>query len=62
MSDRKEFRDLAPPERFHEVIDSLPIDPGTEQVDLADARGRVLAERIDATIDVPGFDRAARTA
>jgi putative molybdopterin biosynthesis protein len=59
MSDRKEFRDLAPPERFHEVIDSLPVDPGTERVDLADARGRVLAERIDATIDVPGFDRAA---
>jgi len=59
MSDRKEFRDLAPPERFHEVIDSLPVNPGTERVDLADARGRVLAERIDATIDVPGFDRAA---
>ena len=59
MSDRTEFRDLAPPERFHEVIDSLPIDPGTERVGLADARGRVLAERVDATIDVPGFDRAA---
>jgi len=59
MSDRKEFRDLAPPERFHETIDSLDIAGGTETVDIEDARGRVLAERIDATIDVPGFDRAA---
>jgi len=59
MSDRKEFRDLASPERFHEAIDSLDIAGGTETVDLADARGRVLAERVDATIDVPGFDRAA---
>jgi len=59
MSDRKEFRDLASPERFHEAIDSLDIAGGTETVALADARGRVLAERVDATIDVPGFDRAA---
>ena len=28
-------------------------------VPLAEARGRVLAERLDATIDVPGFDRAS---
>jgi putative molybdopterin biosynthesis protein len=28
-------------------------------VPLDDARGRVLAERVDATIDVPGFDRAS---
>jgi putative molybdopterin biosynthesis protein len=59
MSDRKEFRDLASPERFHETIDSLDIAGGTETVDIEDARGRVLAERVDATIDVPGFDRAA---
>ena len=59
MSDRKEFRDLSSPERFHEVIESLGIDGGTEMVDIADARGGVLAERIDANIDVPGFDRAA---
>jgi putative molybdopterin biosynthesis protein len=59
MSDRREFRDLASPERFHEAIDSLDIAGGTETVDIEDARGRVLAERVDATIDVPGFDRAA---
>ena len=59
MSDRKEFRDLASPERAHEVLGGLDIDPGTETVPLESARDRVLAERIDATIDVPGFDRAS---
>jgi len=59
MSDRREFRDLAPPNEAHEVVRSLDIDPGTETVPLADARDRVLAERIDATLDVPGFDRAS---
>ena len=56
---RKEFRDLAPPETAHETIASLPLDPGTETVPLAEARGRVLAERVDADLDVPGFDRAS---
>jgi len=59
MSDAKEFRDLRPPEEAVETIRSLDIDPGTETVALEDARGRVLAERVDATLDVPGFDRAS---
>ena len=59
MSDRKEFRDLASPERAHEVVEGLDLGPGTETVPLEDARGRVLAERIDASLDVPGFDRAS---
>jgi putative molybdopterin biosynthesis protein len=59
MTDRKEFRDLAPPEQAHQVIADLDLGPGTEHVPLEDARGRVLAERIDAAIDVPGFDRAS---
>jgi putative molybdopterin biosynthesis protein len=59
MSERKEFRDLASPERAHEAIASLELTPETETVPLAEARGRVLAERIDADIDVPGFDRAS---
>ncbi|QPV62487.1 molybdopterin biosynthesis protein [Halosimplex litoreum] len=59
MSERKEFRDLADPERAREVVASLDLSPGTERVPLEDARGRVLAERIDAALDVPGFDRAA---
>ncbi len=59
MSGRKEFRDLAPPEKAHDAIASLDLGSGDETVPLAEADGRVLAERIDATLDVPGFDRSA---
>ncbi|ELZ40310.1 molybdopterin biosynthesis protein MoeA/LysR substrate binding-domain-containing protein [Halorubrum californiense DSM 19288] len=59
MSDRKEFRDLATPEAAREAIDSLDLSPAPETVPLREARGRVLAERVDAAIDVPGFDRAS---
>jgi putative molybdopterin biosynthesis protein len=57
-AERKEFRDLATPEEAHAAIDSLNLTPEPESVPLSDARGRVLAERVDATLDVPGFDRA----
>ncbi|ELZ82682.1 molybdopterin biosynthesis protein MoeA/LysR substrate binding-domain-containing protein [Haloferax elongans ATCC BAA-1513] len=56
---RKQFRDLAAPEEARETIASLELTPDAETVPLAEARGRVLAERIDAEIDVPGFDRAS---
>lgn len=59
MSERKEFRDLASPEAAREAIADLDLEPATESVPLADARGRVLAERLDAGLDVPGFDRAS---
>jgi len=59
MSDRTEFRDLASPAEAHETIAGLDLDGGTETVSIEAARGRVLAERLDATIDVPGFDRAS---
>ena len=59
MADRRQFRDLAPPEEAREVIDSLDLRPDDETVPLREARGRVLAERIDAELDVPGFDRAS---
>ncbi|WP_430503776.1 molybdopterin biosynthesis protein [Haloparvum sp. PAK95] len=59
MTERKEFRNLAPPEEAHAAIDSLDLAPGPEHVPLEDARGRVLAERIDADLDVPGFDRGS---
>jgi putative molybdopterin biosynthesis protein len=55
----KEFRDLASPEAAREAIASLDIAPDPETVPLAEARGRVLAERVDAGTDVPGFDRAS---
>ena len=59
MTDRKEFRDLSSPEEAREAIASLDLSPGTERVPLREARGRVLAERVDADLDVPGFDRAS---
>jgi len=59
MTDRKEFRDLSDPDDARDAIASLDLTPDPEQVPLADARGRVLAERIDADLDVPGFDRAS---
>lgn len=59
MSQRKEFRELADPEHAREVIANLPLEPGAESVPISNAGGRVLAERIDAALDVPGFDRAS---
>jgi len=55
---RKEFRDLAPPETAHGHIDDFAFEAGTERVSLTEARGRVLASRVDAQLDVPGFDRS----
>ncbi|MHC3439786.1 molybdopterin biosynthesis protein [Natrialbaceae archaeon A-gly3] len=57
--DRKEFRDLATPEQAREAIRSLSLEGGIERVPLAEARGRVLVSRLDAELDVPGFDRAS---
>lgn len=56
---RKEFRELAPPEAVEDAISSLDLTSATERVPIIEASGRVLAERIDARIDVPGFDRAS---
>lgn len=56
---RREFRDLAPPAVARDALADLTIAAGTETVPLADARGRTLAARIDAPLDVPGFDRSA---
>ena len=59
VSDRKQFRDLVDPAVAHDAIDGLDLTPDAETVPLAEARGRVLAERVDADLDVPGFDRAS---
>ncbi len=56
---RTDLRDLSPPEAVHEAVADLDLDAGTERVPLRDARGRVLAERVTAAVDVPGFDRSA---
>jgi molybdenum cofactor synthesis domain-containing protein len=56
---RREFRDLVPPASAREVLAELDLEAGTETVSLVEADGRVLADRIDAPLDVPGFDRSA---
>ena len=60
MTQRKQFRDLVEPEQLVETIRSLDLSPGTETVDLLQADGRVVAKRIEAGIDVPGFDRSTK--
>ncbi len=42
--------------RWREVIDVSPL--GVEEVPLAEALGRVLAEDVRSEVDVPGFDRS----
>ncbi|WP_338737762.1 molybdopterin biosynthesis protein [Haloplanus salilacus] len=59
MTDRRQFRDLASPAEAREAIRSLDLTPDPETVPLDEARGRVLADRVDADLDVPGFDRAS---
>lgn len=56
---RREFRDLAPPAVARDALSELNVAAGTETVPLSDAAGRTLAARIDAPLDVPGFDRSA---
>jgi putative molybdopterin biosynthesis protein len=42
--------------RFHRHLDLAPL--GQESVTLGQAVGRILAEEVVATVDVPGFDRS----
>jgi putative molybdopterin biosynthesis protein len=52
-------RDLSPPSALREAIAALGIGGDTETLRTRRASGRTLTRRIDAAIDVPGFDRAA---
>jgi len=58
MSD-SDRRDLSSPVALRDAIGALAIGGETETIPTGRAAGRVLAERVDAPIDVPGFDRAA---
>lgn len=60
MSDRREFLDLVDPAVAREAIASFEFGSESESISLDDADGRVLAERVDASMDVPGFDRASK--
>ncbi len=55
---RKEFRQLASVEEAIEVAEKLTPERQVEDVALRRAHGRVLADDLEAAIDVPGFDRS----
>ncbi|MFZ2472973.1 MAG: molybdopterin biosynthesis protein [Methanothrix sp.] len=56
---RKEFRSLISLEDAQSIIHShIPLT-GTQTVPLPQARGRMLAEKIVSSLDVPGFSRAS---
>jgi putative molybdopterin biosynthesis protein len=52
-------QDLSPPSALREAIAALEIGGDTETLRTRRASGRALTRRVDAAIDVPGFDRAA---
>ena len=56
---RTDLRELSSPEAVHDAVAALDLDADRETVSLRAARGRVLARRVEAGIDVPGFDRSA---
>ncbi len=56
---RRQFHELATYEEARAAIEGLDLAPDPERVPLAESRGRVLAERVEADRDVPGFDRAS---
>lgn len=55
---RKEFRDLASVEEASEVARELAPGSRIVSVPTEEASGRVLAETVESSIDVPGFDRS----
>jgi putative molybdopterin biosynthesis protein len=55
---RKEFRELASVEEAARVADELTPERRVERPPLVETRGRVLAEDVVSTVDVPGFDRS----
>ncbi|MFB6128738.1 MAG: molybdopterin biosynthesis protein [Halorhabdus sp.] len=60
MTDRREMRDLVAPERARAAIAAFDAPDRTETVSIENAAGRVLADPVGASIDVPGFDRASK--
>jgi len=62
MTDRTEFLTLADPAEVRETIAAFDLGGGSDTVPLAEAQGRVLAERVDADLAVPGSTGRAWTA
>ena len=56
---RKEFRGLISLEEAQSIVQSHLTRMVTEAVPLPEARGRILAEKVVSSLDVPGFSRAS---
>lgn len=56
----KEFRSLIPLEEALSIVQSRLPSTATESVPLPLAQGRILAEKIVSSLDVPGFSRASK--
>ncbi|HMK54824.1 MAG TPA: gephyrin-like molybdotransferase Glp [Methanobacteriaceae archaeon] len=54
-----EFLNLKEPEEVKNILNSLVIDNAAEKVELTKSFGRILAENIYSTMDLPPFDRVA---
>jgi len=55
---RKVFRRLKSLDEVKEILNSIKLDLGFEDVHIERAHGRLLAENVYAKVDVPPFDRA----
>jgi putative molybdopterin biosynthesis protein len=58
--ERKEFRELTPVEDARKLIDRITSKPDTETVAIEDSAGRILAEDIFSSVDVPAFNRSIK--
>ena len=56
---RKEFRSLISLEEAQSIVQSHLPRVAVESVPLPEARGRILAEKVVSSLDVPGFSRAS---
>lgn len=59
MGDKMAFLKVVSLEKALEIINSFPLKPTIEEIEIEEAHGRILAEDIISPIDVPPFDRAS---
>ena len=55
----KEFLNLTDPDKVKDIIKNFAIIRKIEEINLAETYGRILAEDVHATIDLPPFNRAS---
>ncbi len=58
--ERKEFRELISSENARRLVNRINVLSGTEFVHVGSATGRILAEDVLSTVDVPAFNRSVK--